>query len=58
MSSKLEALSKFITAHPFITIGTILVVDGWVTNLFRLIDNKSREKIIEGEFEEVKKDET
>lgn len=55
MNSKLKSLSDFVTAHPFITIGIILVVDGWVSNLLSNVGRKSKKKdVIDGEFEEVK----
>ncbi len=57
MNGKLGGVTDFVTKHPFITVGAILVLDGWVTNILRLIDNRKKVEIIEGEFKEVKEKE-
>ena len=59
MSSKLKSISEFVTAHPFITIGAILIIDGWVMGLLKLANNhmmakREKENVIDVEFEEVK----
>lgn len=62
MNSKLRSLSEFIKSHPFITVGTILIIDGWVTSILNIIKEKNQKKkadeAIEVEFNEVKEEET
>lgn len=48
--NKIEQLSKFITAHPIITVGALLVLDGWVSSLLKGIFGK-KEAVIDAEFE-------